>query len=189
MTWNFRPLKWLVWGISGLVFMASTLGSFNYARIGVFDQLAFILIEESHTVRPNPVFDAAKHAISLAVGAVRILEFAILWDVANISVQGFLGAFAEFACLVMPFFPISILIVLPMVAGTLAMYRVSIAKISSLVPAVYSDCSRPDRWPKMNGLELFSVYGGNVTAMLAPQSGCESLKWLEYWGLAGRLVP
>lgn len=88
----------------------------------------------------------------------------------------------------MLFFPLSILIALPMVAGTLVMYRVIIVKISSLVPAVYSDCSRPDRWPKTNGLDLFSVYGGNVTAMLAPKSGCESLKLFEYWGLAGRLV-
>ena len=68
------------------------------------------------------------------------------------------------------------------------MYRVSIAKVLSLVPAVYSDCSRPDHWPKTDGLDLFSVYGGNVTAMVAPNSGCERLKLFEYWGLAGRLV-
>ena len=70
MTWKFM-LKWLMWSIPALVFIASALGSLNYVRLGVVEQLAFIIIEDSLIVRPNPVFDTAKQAISLAIGAVR----------------------------------------------------------------------------------------------------------------------
>lgn len=82
MTWKFKLLKWLGWAISALVFMASVFGSLNYARLGVFGQLALSLTERS-----NPVFDTAKQAISLAIGAVRNLQspyFWHFWHVANI---------------------------------------------------------------------------------------------------------
>jgi hypothetical protein len=86
-------------------------------------------------------------------------------------------------------FPPTALIVIPFTGCVLTLLTLGVVQLTSYVPTSKAACSIPDQWPKIDGRDLFAIFGGNVTAPTASENGCLRLKNLQYWGTSVMYAP